>query len=54
MRRTLLVAVMPLLLAALPVHSAEPARRSVLLLIADDLGNDCKLLRQRQNQDAEP
>jgi N-sulfoglucosamine sulfohydrolase len=41
MRRTLLVVAMPLLLTALPVHSAEPARRNVLLLIADDLGNDC-------------
>jgi N-sulfoglucosamine sulfohydrolase len=29
------------LLAAVPAHSAEPARHNVLLLIADDLGNDC-------------
>jgi N-sulfoglucosamine sulfohydrolase len=41
MSRTLLIAALPLLLTAVPVHSAEPARRNVLLLIADDLGNDC-------------
>ncbi len=29
------------LLAAVPAHSAEPARHNVLLIIADDLGNDC-------------
>jgi arylsulfatase A-like enzyme len=41
MRRTLLFAAVFFLFAALPFHSAEPTHRNVLLLIADDLGNDC-------------
>jgi N-sulfoglucosamine sulfohydrolase len=44
MRRTLLVALAALLAAChgqLAARAAEPARRNVLLLIADDLGNDC-------------
>jgi N-sulfoglucosamine sulfohydrolase len=48
MRRTLLAALAALLAAVpwaascpCPTDAAEPARRNVLLLIADDLGNDC-------------